>query len=82
VIHIVAGGGGAGLYGPELEKTGPLLKEQHGANYADFTARMVADRHSFVVVDLTPDRLLLRAIDIHGETIDRIEITKSAASRP
>jgi len=76
VIHIVAGGGGASLYGPGLDETGPVLKKKYGANYADFTAKMVADQHSFVVLDLAPDRLRLRAISAKGEELDSITLTK------
>jgi hypothetical protein len=76
VIHVVAGGGGARLYGPGLDKTAPVLKTKFGANYADFTARMVADRHSFVVLDLSPEYLRLRAISAAGEELDRITLTK------
>jgi hypothetical protein len=76
VIHVVAGGGGASLYGPGLDKTAELLRKEYGANYADFTARLVADRHSFVVLDIAPDRLQLRAYDENGEDLDRIVLTK------
>ena len=81
VIHVVAGGGGATLYGPGLEKTAPALKKEHGDNYADFTARLIADRHSFAVVDLTPDRLTLRGVDASGETIDRVVLTRKPTAR-
>ncbi|CAN5438216.1 hypothetical protein BH11PLA2_BH11PLA2_44190 [soil metagenome] len=77
LIHIVAGGGGASLYGPGLEKTAVTLKKEHGENYADYTAKMVADRHSFVVLDATTDSLKLRAIDLNGKTFDQIVLTKS-----
>jgi len=76
VIHIVAGGGGATLYGPGIEKTAPLLKREHGDNYADYTARMVVDRHSYVAIDLTPEKLTLRAIDVDGKPIETISVTK------
>ena len=53
IIHIVAGGGGASLYGPGLDKTAEALKKDYGPdNYVDFTARMVVDKHSFVVLDI------------------------------
>jgi len=76
VIHVVAGGGGASLYGPGLEKTAVALKKEHGANYDDYTAKMVVDRYSFVVLDLTPETLKLRAIDSTGKSLDQITITK------
>jgi len=77
IIHIVAGGGGASLYGPEIEKTSAALKKDYGPdNYVDFTARSVVDKHSFVVLDLSPTRLDLRAIGANGSELDRITITK------
>lgn len=76
VIHIVAGGGGAILYGPGLDATKGYLKAYGPANYADFTAHMVVDRHSLVVLDLSPERLDLRAIGEAGDELDRISLTK------
>jgi hypothetical protein len=76
VIHIVSGGGGASLYGPGLDKTKDALKKQFGANYADYTAKMVADEHSFSVLDCSPMRLELRAINGKGEELDHIVIDK------
>jgi hypothetical protein len=81
IIHILAGGGGAGLYGPGLDKTTDYLHKTYGCfNYADFTARLVADKHSFVVLDISPDRLELRAIGANGNELDHITITKLAPS--
>ncbi|MFO0802901.1 MAG: hypothetical protein U0791_07235 [Gemmataceae bacterium] len=76
IIHIVAGGGGATLYGPGLEKTAVTLKKEHGDNYTEYTAKMVADRHSFVVLDATADSLKLRALDLNGKAFDQIMMTK------
>lgn len=76
VIHIVAGGGGASLYGPGLEKVAADLKKQHGANFADFTTKMIVDKHSFVTLDIEPTRLHLRAISAAGDELDAITITK------
>jgi hypothetical protein len=76
VIHIVAGGGGATLYGPGLDKTVATLTKEHGDNYADYTAKMVVDRHTFVVVDLTPEKFQLRAIDIQGAVADQNVVNK------
>lgn len=76
IIHIVAGGGGATLYGPELAKTSETLKKNFGDNWTSFTAKHVMDRHSFVVVDLSPQKLLLQAFGMNGEEIDTIVMTK------
>lgn len=76
VIHIVAGGGGASLYGPSPEKVAEGLKKLHGDNLAPFTARAVVEQHSFVVLDLSPEKLSLRAIGMDGKEIDSIAIDK------
>jgi predicted phosphodiesterase len=76
VIHVVAGGGGASLYGPAFEKVVDDLKKVHGDNFAPYTARHVADRHSFVVLDVTPDRLDFRALGADGGELDRMLLTK------
>jgi len=76
VIHIVSGGGGGTLYKGDLNKNSEYFKAQPPGNWAPYTAKFVADRHSFTVIDLTTDRLALRALDASGNEIDRIEITK------
>jgi acid phosphatase type 7 len=76
VIHFVAGGGGASLYGPGLEKVVPVLKKEHAGNYANYTAKMVADQHTFVVLDVAPERLEVRAVGAKGDELDHITITK------
>ncbi len=81
IIHIVSGGGGAALYGPGLERTAPYLKEFYGANYADFTARMVVDKHSFVTLDISPQKLQLQALGAGGEVLDAVTITRTNGMR-
>jgi 3',5'-cyclic AMP phosphodiesterase CpdA len=76
IIHIVSGGGGGTLYKDPLDKSAKALKEKFGDNWAPYTAKYVADRHSFVVCELSADRLVLRAIDADGTEIDRAAITK------
>src|SRR5205823_6542371 len=76
VIHVTAGGGGASLYGPALEKVADELKKAHGANFAPFVARSVVDRHSFVILDASPEKIEFRAIGIDGGELDRIVVTK------
>jgi hypothetical protein len=76
VIHIVSGGGGATLYAASLEKSAAQLHKDHGANYTDYTAVHTADRHSFVMVELSPQRFEARALDAQGQIIDQFLITK------
>jgi hypothetical protein len=76
IIHMIEGGGGASLDGPGLDKTAPWLKKEHGANYADFTAKVVTSKHSFLLLDIAPDGLHLRAIAADGEQLDQIRVRK------
>lgn len=76
VIHFVAGGGGASLYGPAPDKVAEALKKQHGDNFAPFTATATADKHTFVVLDLSPDKFELRAVAADGKEVDKITVTK------
>lgn len=76
VIHIVAGGGGASLYGPGLELTAARLQKEYGANYANYTDKMVTEQHTFVVLDIAPTRLEMRAFGAAGAELDRIVVTK------
>jgi hypothetical protein len=76
VIHIVSGGGGAGLYGPGVDKTKDYLMKKHGANFADFTVKTVVDMHSFSVLECASDRLHLRAIAADGTELDSVVVTK------
>ncbi len=78
LIHLVAGGGGGTLYKSELEKNAAYFQSQKPGNWVPYTAKFVADRHSFTVFELTPERLLLRAIDAKGGEIDRCLMTKPA----
>ncbi|QOV88258.1 metallophosphoesterase [Humisphaera borealis] len=76
IVYIVSGGGGGTLYKDPLEKAAKLLGDKYKDNYAPFTATHVADRHSFVQCELSPDRLSLRAIDADGKEIESVVLTK------
>jgi hypothetical protein len=76
VIHVVAGGGGASLYLPGLEKTSVSLKEDFKENYANFTAILNADGYSFVSMDMEPTKLAIRVLNQDGKQIDKFNITK------
>ena len=76
IIHIVTGGGGGPLYGGDLKKNAVYFQTNAPGNWAPFTTKLVADRHSFVVVDLNSNQFQPRAIDLKGAEFDRILITK------
>lgn len=75
IIHIVSGGGGATLYSVDFAKTVAALQKEHGANYTPLTEKHVG-KHSFSLVEVTPESFTLRQIAIGGEEIDRFTITK------
>lgn len=80
IIHIVSGGGGATLYNAkDFDKTVADLIRDNPGNYVPLTAKYVADRHSFSLVEATPQELVLRQISIDGDELDRVRITKPAA---
>lgn len=76
VIHIVSGGGGAQLYSVNFEKTVEELKKKQSGNWVPLTAKYYADKHSFSLVEISPSRFELRQVNIKGEAIDKIVITK------
>lgn len=77
IIHIVSGGGGASLYKDDMKKNTEYFLQSHPNNWAPFTEKHVSDRHSFVTIELTPERLELKALDgLTGEAFDTIVITK------
>ena len=80
VIYVVSGGGGATLYNAkDYSKTVEGLKKDNPTNWVEFTAKYVADKNSFSIIDLSPTELILRAISIDGKEVDRCRITKGAA---
>jgi predicted phosphodiesterase len=76
VIYIVTGGGGAKLYTGTVEKNLAKLPNGGKDNYAPFNAKLYDTLHSFSVLDLTPKRFELRAINAKGEEIDRFVLQK------
>jgi hypothetical protein len=77
IIHIVSGGGGAGLYNAkDFEKTIAQLAKEHAGNYIPLTAKYVADKHSFTLIELTPQEFVLKQITLEGLEVDRFKITK------
>jgi predicted phosphodiesterase len=77
IIHIVSGGGGAALY-DSIDRAGTVarLEQENTGNWVPFTAKYVADRHSFSLVELSAERFTLRQISADGEEVDRFTITK------
>ncbi len=75
VIYIVSGAGGRKLADPELTDH-PELWKRDPATWAPYTVKFVADRHSFTEVVANSQEVVLRQIDLDGNEVDKIRITK------
>jgi 3',5'-cyclic AMP phosphodiesterase CpdA len=68
VIYIVTGGGGAGLYNPEMQK----MPE----TWQPFTNKFISEIHSFTVVDIDGKKMKVKQISETGEQVDAWQIVK------
>jgi hypothetical protein len=73
VIHIVTGAGGAETHDTQAT---PQQRGEAGLNWAPFTARFDAGRHSYTRVRVTPQEVHLRQIDHQGNVVDEIRIRR------
>ncbi|HEX6226472.1 MAG TPA: metallophosphoesterase family protein [Chryseolinea sp.] len=76
IIYIVTGAGGAPLYDKRLNENPALWKHEPPENWAPFTKELISDRHSFTLIKTLGKVLTLQQIDINGEVIDEIKVTK------
>ena len=68
IIYIVTGAGGQGLYD---------TKQTLDTNsWQKFTAKFESRVHSYSLLDVNGNNLVLRQVDINGKEVDRIKITK------
>jgi 3',5'-cyclic AMP phosphodiesterase CpdA len=68
VIYIVTGAGGQGLYNPE--------QTTNTDSWQKFTVKFESRVHSFTIMDVDGNTLMLRQVDINGKGVDTIKITK------
>jgi hypothetical protein len=68
VIHIVTGAGGAELY--------DAAQTDDRESWQPWTRALMADRHSFTVLDVEAKKLVLRQLDADGRQLDTITVTK------
>ena len=64
----VTGAGGQGLYNPEQTKD----KD----SWQKFTEKFESTVHSYTVMDVDGNTLVMRQLDINGKEVDRVKITK------
>jgi hypothetical protein len=68
VIYVITGAGGATLHDPgrqDLPRT-----------WLEFTERLVSNVHSFTLLEVERDRLLLRQLDESGTVVDTFTVTR------
>lgn len=68
IIHIVTGGGGAGLYDPP--------QQDLPATWQPYTEKFVSQINSFSIVEVDGGKLTFRQIDANGKECDRFVMTK------
>ena len=75
VIYLTTGAGGNILYDADLTNAPARWLHPEDGNVA-YVERLVADRHSFTVVDMRARELVVRQVDELGKEIDRVRITR------
>ncbi len=76
IIYIVTGAGGGSLYDRNLNEKPELWKHEPKENWSPFTQKLIADRHSFTLIETKGKALTLQQIDLTGKVIDQITITR------
>lgn len=76
IIYIVTGAGGASLYDKELGSNPELWKHEPPENWVPFTVKLISDQHSFTLIETDGKKLNLKQLDVRGNTLDNITITK------
>ena len=76
VLYIVTGAGGAGLYDTAFSNKPEMWKHEPAENWVPFTVKLISNVHSFSVIETRQRRLTLRQIDVKGNLLDKIDITK------
>ncbi|MDH4090222.1 MAG: metallophosphoesterase [Cyclobacteriaceae bacterium] len=76
IIYIVTGAGGATLYDPGLSGNPDLWKHDLPGNWVPFTAKLIADVHSFTLIETEQKKLTLKQVNESGKVLDEITVTK------
>jgi hypothetical protein len=68
VIYVITGAGGATLHDPG--------RQDLPQTWLEYTERLVSNIHSFTLMEVERDRLLLRQIDVNGNEVDTFTVTR------
>ncbi|MFZ2905600.1 MAG: metallophosphoesterase [Cyclobacteriaceae bacterium] len=76
IIYIVTGAGGGGLYDHTLNQKPETWVHDMPGNWVPFTKKLIADRHSFTLIETRKKVLTLKQVDLTGKVIDEITVTQ------
>ncbi len=76
VIYLTTGAGGKHLYDPEMNQNPKNWLHEEDGN-ADYCVKVVSDRHSVTVVDVSAHSLEIRQVDEWGNEVDRFKIERA-----
>ncbi|HRJ28465.1 MAG TPA: metallophosphoesterase [Cyclobacteriaceae bacterium] len=76
IIYIVSGAGGAVLYDKEISDNPALWKKGTPENWVPYTVKVISDKHSFTMIETDGKKLNLKQLDVSGNILDEITITK------
>jgi hypothetical protein len=68
VVYVVTGAGGAKLDSKNLQANPDL--------WQPFTAKLIGDRHTFTVVDFSPEKLSVEQQDAEGAVLDSFVLSR------
>jgi len=76
IVYIITGAGGGQLYNWGETGKPELWKHEPAENWAPFTTKFIADIFSFTFIETNGKLLTLQQIDMNGNVLDSIKITK------
>ena len=76
IIYIVTGAGGAPLFDPQLSDKPDSWQHYLPENWEPFTVKLIANKHSFTMIETTGKKLNLKQLDASGAVLDEITVTK------
>lgn len=76
IVYVISGGGGAGLYDPEITEKPDLWKHRPKENWVNFMSKVISDVHTFTLIETNGKTLILKQFDDKAEVIDEIKVTR------
>jgi len=76
IIYIVTGAGGGGLYDMKLSQKPETWTHTPPENWVPFTKQLISHVHSFTLIETNGEKLTLQQIDLFGNVLDKIDVSK------